>query len=307
MFQPIAPGIRRYLPDLYLVDLDIPVLEGFRNFIGCWVYHTDQLSFVVDPGPTSTIAVLLKALKTLRVEKLDYILLTHIHLDHGGGTGTLLKYFPQAKVNCHPKGIAHLTDPRRLWESSLRVLGKTAEAYGRLEAVPASSVSYQTRIEHKGKQIRVVETPGHASHHICYFLDDVLFAAEVAGVSIPVDNGFYQRIATPARFIYEIYRDSIEKAADLAAPYICLGHYGMRRDGPKFFATALRQLQLWMDVVTDHVTHTTRFDEQKVLEELMKTDPALRLLAKMDKDIRARERYFSLNSIRGIYGYVLHA
>ena len=76
---------------LSCIDLDQPSLEGFRKFISCWLYQDETLTFVVDPGPLSTIPKLLAELQAKQVENLDYILLTHIHIDHAGGTGEFLK------------------------------------------------------------------------------------------------------------------------------------------------------------------------------------------------------------------------
>lgn len=97
-------AIHKPLENLYIVDLDQP-LEGFYTFLNSWVYRQDGLTIAVDPGPRSTIPVLVEALKQLKVEKLDYILLTHIHIDHAGGTGLLVKHFQEARVICHPKCV----------------------------------------------------------------------------------------------------------------------------------------------------------------------------------------------------------
>jgi len=301
----VIPGLTQYQPNLYLVDLDLPQLEGFREFISCWIYRSDEITFVVDPGPSSTIPVLINALERLHIEHLDFILLTHIHLDHGGGTGHLLEKFSDVKINCHSKGIPHLIDPQKLWDGSLKVLGEVAEAYGPVRPITETKIFYQSKIEHNGKQINITETPGHASHHICYQMDDLLFAAEVAGVSIPVADGFYQRIATPPRFIYKVYKNSLQKAAAIPAKQICFGHHGMRSNPQNVFSAALEQLELWMGIIKKHVRLGNKYREQGVLEELLSADPALALFSKMDKDIQARERYFCLNSIRGMYGYFI--
>jgi glyoxylase-like metal-dependent hydrolase (beta-lactamase superfamily II) len=86
-----------------LVKLDIP-LEGFYNFIGCWIYYAGNQITLVDPGPRNTIAALMYALRERGIKKIDYILLTHIHIDHAGGAGLLLQYYPSAQVICHPVG-----------------------------------------------------------------------------------------------------------------------------------------------------------------------------------------------------------
>ena len=101
------------------------------------------MTLLVDPGPASTIPYLVERLDELGIRTIDYILLTHIHLDHAGGTGQLLRHFPGAKVNCHPKGIPHMVAPQKLWEESIKVLGKVAEAYGEMAPVPESCISFR--------------------------------------------------------------------------------------------------------------------------------------------------------------------
>ena len=300
----ISKELRRYSENLFLVNLDLPQLEGFRDFISCWIYKSDEITFVVDPGPSSTIPVLLKALETLEIKHLDFILLSQIHLDHGGGSGYLLQHYPQAQINCHPKGIPHLIDPLKLWEGSLKVLGKIAQAYGAPLAVPEQNIFYSKQIEFNGKQIQVTETPGHASHHICYQFEQLLFAAEAAGVSITAGDGYFMRPATPPRFIYEVYKKSLQITANLKAEYICLGHHGMRCDPQVFFGAADRQLEFWMKTIREHFKQGAAYTDKAVFEELLETDPALALFEKLDKDIQQREAYFCLNSIHGMIGYV---
>src|SRR6185369_2747089 len=112
------------------IDLDQPGLTGFRQFISSWLYCGGNFNLLVDPGPLSTIPHLIAEVRRHGVERLDYILLTHIHIDHAGGTGALLKEFPEAKVICHPDGIRHLVTPAKLWEGSQKVLGPELAAAG---------------------------------------------------------------------------------------------------------------------------------------------------------------------------------
>lgn len=299
----LSSALQQYSDNLFLMDLDLPRLEGFRQFISCWIYKSDAITFVVDPGPSSTIPVLIEALEHLQIDHLDFILLSQIHLDHGGGSGHLLRRYPQARINCHPKGIPHLIAPQKLWDGSLNVLGEIAEAYGAPLAVAERNISYSEQIEFKGKRIHVVETPGHASHHICYQFDELLFVAEAAGVSIAVGNGYFMRPATPPRFIYEVYKKSLRKAAAVPAKHICFGHHGMRSDPQIFFSAAMEQLELWIEIIQKHFQFGAEYKEQAAFEELLNTDPALTLFYKLEPDIQQREKYFCLNSIKGIAGY----
>ena len=290
------------LPNLYLIDLDLPV-TGFRKFISSWLYRTDELTFLVDPGPASTAEHLLKELKQAGVNHLDYILLTHIHIDHAGGTGIVAAEFPEARILCHPKGIPHLIDPQKLWAGSLKVLGKLAEAYGPIAPVPESRLFFAENIKTPTGEIKIIETPGHSAHHISLHFGELLFLGEAAGVRIPVGNHEYMRPATPPKFIYEIYRRSLEKLLPFSAKKLCFAHYGFRGSDETFFAGALGQLDFWITLLREQLRQGVT-DENELMGVLLEKDANLRFFSEMPKDIRERERYFILNSIRGMSRYL---
>jgi glyoxylase-like metal-dependent hydrolase (beta-lactamase superfamily II) len=289
-------------PSLYLIDLDLE-RPGFRQFISSWLYQLDGVTVLVDPGPSATFQSLLKTLKSLNVHKIDLILLTHIHIDHAGAAGLLLKQYPMAGVICHPKAIPHLVDPARLWEGSLKVLGDLAISYGPVTSIPPDALHSIHDFNDHGLGIEVIEMPGHSPHHVCYRIGDILFIAEAAGVNIPHSLGNYLRLATPPVFIYEVYRQSLLKAAALQAEILCFGHYGFRRDGRAVFEAALQQLERWMEIVGQHARQSKPGIEQIVYREIMKSDPALSLFSELPADIQVRERYFCMNSIKGILDY----
>jgi glyoxylase-like metal-dependent hydrolase (beta-lactamase superfamily II) len=296
-------AIQQIRDNLYLIDID-QALEGFRKFISAWLYRVNGATLLVDPGPASTIPYLVDQLKQAEVDRVDHVLLTHIHLDHAGGTGQFLRHFPGAKVNCHPKGIPHLVAPQKLWEESKKVLGKVAEAYGEMAPVPESCISFRSRIDLGGASIEVIETPGHAPHHVSYRVGDILFAGEVGGVYAPIENGFYCRPATPPPFQHETFRDSIAKAASPGVSLVCLGHYGCRQDVAAIFERARRQLDFWVDTVERQFKAGGDPFEEAVLADLIANDPDMRGWHSLPEDIQAREHYFCFNSIRGIRGYL---
>ena len=296
-------AIQQIRDNLYLIDID-QALEGFRKFITAWLYRVNEATLLVDPGPASTVPYLVERLKQAGIEKIDHVLLTHIHLDHAGGTGQLLQHFPGAKVNCHPKGIPHMVAPQKLWEESKKVLGKVAEAYGEMAPVPESSISFSSRIGLGDISVEVIETPGHAAHHVSYRAGEILFAGEVAGVYVPIEDGFYVRPATPPPFHHETFRDSIAKLATINAPLVCLGHYGCRRDAAALFERARRQLDFWVDTVERHFKAGSDPFEEAVLADLIADDPDMSGWQSLPKDIQARERHFCCNSIRGIRMYL---
>ncbi|AKG91875.1 Zn-dependent hydrolase [Geoglobus ahangari] len=293
-------NIYRFGDDLYLIDLPQKI-EGFRKFISSWVY-TGEFTAVVDPGPKSTIEVLVNSLREIGVRNVDYVLLTHIHIDHAGGVGEFLKYFEGAKLVVSERGKEHLVNPERLWKGSLKVLGDIAKAYG--EIVPVDESRFADGVE----GVEVIPTPGHAVHHQSYLIGDYLFVGEALGVFHAIKEDIYQRPATPPRFIYEVADESIRKLKKLGNKTACFGHFGVYENSGDVAKYAERQLRMWVDAVTDAICCTSdeSFDSirDRVVRDLLERDARFAGYLKLDRDIRKREDYFIGNTIRGIYEYV---
>ncbi|TKB08879.1 MBL fold metallo-hydrolase [Desulforhopalus sp. IMCC35007] len=288
--------------NLFCIDLNQPSLPGFSHFISSWCWQSAGCWLLIDPGPLSSIPHLLQELNRAGIDHLDYILLTHIHIDHAGGTGELLKHYPTAQVICHPEGIRHMIDPARLWQGSLKVLGKTAETYGKIIPIPQEKICYREQID--GTGIRSYKTPGHAQHHCCYLADDLLFAGEVAGVRGEVNQGIYMRPTTPPRFILEVALDSIERMISLAPQRMIFAHYGMVEDAVTHLEIASQQLRLW---VRGAVATGNLEAESRVLafyDWLIARDENYALISQLPADELQREREFLGNSLRGMVEYV---
>ena len=116
-------AIHRIRDNLFLVDLDLPI-PGFHQFIGSWILRDGDRAIVIDPGPATTINTLRNSIGEIGIHRVDYVLLTHIHLDHAGGCGDLIENYPDAVIVCHPEAVTHLSDPERLWQGSLKGLGE---------------------------------------------------------------------------------------------------------------------------------------------------------------------------------------
>ncbi|PLY01733.1 MAG: MBL fold metallo-hydrolase [Desulfuromonas sp.] len=290
---------------LTCIDLDQPTLEGFRKFLSAWLYCGERETFVVDPGPLSTIPLLLEELKRSGVERLDTIYLTHIHIDHAGGTGALLETYPQAKVVCHPDGVRHMAAPEKLWQGSLKVLGKTAEAYGEIIAVPQESlVAAQEGEAATPGGMQCYLTPGHAVHHCCYRCDELLFAGEVAGVHFPHEQEIYMRPATPPRFMLETALASLERMMALQPQAAVIAHYGLVEPALKYLQIGQRQFKLWVAGVAAISGLPAEQREQAFFDWLLEHDPHFRLIKQLDSDIYARERIFFGNTFAGMSDYV---
>lgn len=287
--------------NLHCIDLDQPTLTGFRKFISAWLYQGDGFNLLVDPGPLSTIPILCEQLRRKGVERLDHVLLTHIHIDHAGGTGALLREFPEATVFCHPDGIRHLVAPEKLWEGSRKVLGSLADAYGEIVPIPADRIGFDEQIAATG--IRSFLTPGHAQHHCSYLLDDLLFGGEVAGVRCELPGGIFIRPATPPRFILQVALDSIDRMIALAPTYMVFAHYGLVDTALDHLRIARSQLLLWVRGVIETEETEPALREEALLAWLLQHDDHYRNVSRLPTDIGSRERYFLGNTFRGMIEY----
>ena len=289
--------------NLFLIDLDQNI-TGFRKFISSWLYKGISTTFLVDPGPSSSVNYLLETLETLDVKNLDYILLTHIHIDHAGGTGAVLGKYPDAMVICHPKGIDHMIDPQKLWEGSLKVLGDIARAYGEVIPVPAEKIVAKDLLETDEGQVAVIPTPGHAIHHQCFQFKDWLFAGEVAGVRHFSEHGVYARPATPPVFKLEISLASLDRVIELKPKTLCLGHYGFVDQPDPYLRQAREQLLYWVETAREESAQGTDELTSRIVQKLILTDRLTAEFNHLEQDIQQREEYFISNSIKGMLHYL---
>ncbi len=287
--------------ELQLIDLDIPEL-GYLKFISSWLYRGSEGTFLMDPGPTCTIPILLKALDRYQVKDLDWILLTHIHQDHAGGLGDLIGKYSNAKIVCHEKGVKHLAEPSKLREGSKTILGDVSKVYGNILPVPGKKIHVLDEVPF-GDGIKVITTPGHASHHQCYVFKNWFFAGELFGAHIPMKSGLYLRPATPHRFILEDYLASMAKIEKYLDPKttVCFAHYGTANNSKHVLICARDQLKLWVKIIREH---KDKKNTQELIEILLEVDPIFRRYKELDLQMQKREWHFSVNSIMGIIKYI---
>ncbi len=296
-------AIHRVLENIFLIDLDLPA-RGFYRFISSWIVKRGDRAIIIDPGPSATIATLLEALREIGIKEIDYILLTHIHLDHAGGCGDLIKGYPDPVIVCHPQAVDHLSNPERLWQGSVNVLGDLARAFGQPSPVDREKICSELDIRWKGHIIQSLETPGHASHHMCFFLRDLVFAGEVAGVMVLSGNRPYIRPATPPPFRPEIALKSISLVIERGPQIICYGHYGCLRDAVTMLKVAQEQINSWLPIIEGRRNKGLSLDKEEILGEILARDPYMRRFPRLEPDIRERELYFIKNSIKGMLGFI---
>jgi glyoxylase-like metal-dependent hydrolase (beta-lactamase superfamily II) len=297
------PPITAVADGVYQLTLT-PPLDGFDHFISAWVV-TGTPAFVVDVGPGSTADQLLRALEILGIDRLDYLLLTHIHLDHAGAAGAISRRFPEARVVCHAKGIPHLVDPTQLWEGSRKVLGPVAEGYGPLDPIPAER--FIAAQEFRSDGIAALLTPGHAAHHVSFWTDRGLFAGEACGVHYQLGaDREYLRPATPPRFFLDVALGSVDDLIERAPARMMIGHYGMVADGLELLKRHRGQLLFWEDWLARMAgRHSAGGDFLDVCAQgLLSEDPCLAAFSAFSEPAQRRERYFLKNSINGFLGWI---
>ncbi len=209
---------------------------GRDRVIGAW----EQDGVVIDPGPASTVETLLAEVEPRA------LLLTHIHLDHAGASGVLVRRFPNLKVYVHERGAPHLIDPRKLLKSASQLYGDDMDRlWGEVAPVPEENVVVLTGGE-TVEGLRVEYTPGHASHHVSYFDENTgeAFVGDVAGVTVPPSD-FVVAPTPPPDIDLERWSDSLGVVGAWEPESLCLTHFG-RVDDPAAQIEALRErLERW--------------------------------------------------------------
>lgn len=280
-------------------------MPGFNPFFGSWVCQ-DDLNIVIDVGPANTAGRLIDSLMSIELNRVDYILLTHIHIDHAGALADLLDHYPMAKVICHDKAIKYLVDPSNLWAGSLKVLGKIAEAYGPPRPVPEDRLIGHTNIYLKN--LVVIETPGHASHHLSFSYENRLFVGEAGGNYFTIKDTEYLRPATPPRFFLDVCIKSVDRLLALKNQPICYAHFGGADSSHRLLTIFRDQLFLWKEIIFGFTKGEHKGDEDLVRRcrnALLEKDPNLAAFNKMDPDTQEREMFFMANGIKGFLGYFM--
>jgi glyoxylase-like metal-dependent hydrolase (beta-lactamase superfamily II) len=198
---------------------------------------------LIDPGPTSCLDTLIGELegKTPRA-----VLLTHIHLDHAGASGSLVERWPELEVYVHERGARHLVDPSRLLESARRLYGDNMDPWwGEMVPVPEANL----RVLAGGERLldgsfEVAYTPGHASHHVSYLHEGTAFVGDVGGVRI-TDGSLTIPPTPPPDIDLEAWHESIERVRAWRADRLAITHFGGYEDVEHQLDEVSARLDAW--------------------------------------------------------------
>ncbi len=199
---------------------------GRDRVIGCWQVG----EVLVDPGPGSCLDTLLEALDGWRPRAL---LLTHIHLDHAGATGSLVNRWPDLEVYVHERGARHLADPERLLDSASRLYGDDMDRlWGDFLPVPEARLRVLTggeTLQLGAQRFEVAYTPGHASHHVSYLHEGTAFVGDVGGVRITPDS-LTVPPTPPPDIDLEAWHESLDRIRAWGPERLAFTHFGSAED-----------------------------------------------------------------------------
>jgi glyoxylase-like metal-dependent hydrolase (beta-lactamase superfamily II) len=257
----------------YIKLIDAP-MNGKRGTLGTYLVSGKKTA-VIDPGPTSQTTGILKELKALNVKSLDWVLATHIHLDHTGGSWLLLKEYPEALLHCHPKGASHMIDPSKLREGAKKLFGERILEYGEIKGVPEtrmrSSVDREV-IDLGGVDLAVYWTPGHSSHSQCYFEPDskTVFVGDAVGHNV-VGTPILPVSPPPHNPMQAL--ESIELIRSLSPENLCIAHFGVYSDSDGYLDQISNRTRLWIRLAEKTIDEGMSLDD--LVELVMAEDTPL--------------------------------
>ena len=214
-----------------------------QGLAACYLIEHEGMAGFIDTGTSNSIPILLEVLKRKGInrEQVAYVMPTHVHLDHAGGSGGLMREFPNAVLLAHPRGARHLIDPGKLIKGSLAVYGEAAfkAMFGELAPVDADRVREmgdEFEIDFNGRKLVFLDTPGHARHHYCVFdeLSAGLFTGDTFGTSYPELNlgkgRFIFPPSTPVQFDPAAWQNTLDRLLTYKPERVFLTHFGMHEE-----------------------------------------------------------------------------
>jgi glyoxylase-like metal-dependent hydrolase (beta-lactamase superfamily II) len=233
----------------------------------------------VDTGTNYSVPRLLAELQTkqLPVDAVDYVILTHVHLDHAGGAGLLMQHLPNARAVLHPRGVRHMVDPSALIAGATAVYGAedVRRNYGELVPIPAGRIitaNDEHRIDLAGRELLCIDTPGHARHHMCIWdaRSRAFFPGDTFGLSyreFDTEKGaFILPTSTPVQFEPEALHASIDRMLSFRPQQMFLTHYSRVTDVERLAGDLHEQIDAMVAIARAHAKDPDR--HERIMEGL---------------------------------------
>ena len=245
-------------------------MHGGDGITAAFLLRGEQTA-LIETGPKSSYKVVRGALQALGVDHLDWIVVTHIHLDHAGAAGTLAHDFPEATIVVHSLGAPHLISPAKLWASAGRIYGSEMDRlWGGIDPISEHrirAIDDGDELDLGDRKLRAVDTPGHARHHHTLIDDStgIAFCGDALGVRLP-DVGVVRPATPPPEFQLKDAVKSIERIRSLAPSALWLTHFGSAESGRQPLDVdaacdaAIESLRTWEQWVRAARTESTDID-----------------------------------------------
>jgi glyoxylase-like metal-dependent hydrolase (beta-lactamase superfamily II) len=250
--------------------------QGAERVIGAYLIETDDGPALFDCGPSSCVEELKARLHERGLELADvrHLLLSHIHLDHAGAAGVLVREHPALQVHVSEIGAPHLADPSRLEASARRLYGDAFDdLWGELAPVPQANLRV---VGDDVLGLSCFPTPGHASHHVCYLdADGTLYAGDAAGVRIQPHRAVLPP-TPPPEFDLDAWLRTLDEIERRRPARLALVHFGVADDVERHLAELRMRLVRWAehaDVTEEEFTQSVASDVESGLEEYARAMP----------------------------------
>jgi len=230
---------------------------GRPHFDAIHVVIENGRAAIIDTATNSSVPRLLVALETLEIRpwQVDYVMLSHIHLDHAGSAGSLMALMADARLVVHPRGARHMADPTKLIAGTIGVYGEeeTRRMYGDILPIPAERIieaQHLQTLDLAGRELLLLDTAGHSRHHICIRdgRSGHIFAGDTFGISYPELNNqgrqFIFPTTTPVQFDPDALHQSVNLLLNYKPEAIYVTHYSQVTDIPRLGADLHRQIDL---------------------------------------------------------------
>tara|TARA_X000001036_G_scaffold273215_1_gene253829 strand:+ start:417 stop:1319 length:903 start_codon:yes stop_codon:yes gene_type:complete len=289
----VTIDINRHNSKLFWFDLQ-PNEE--REFITIYIIVDEKIT-LIETGPACSHKNLVEGINKagFTLSDIDFIVPTHIHLDHFGGGGHIMEVCENAKAVVHPNAVYHVSNVNKWWSGSLDFLGDVAELYGEPLPIPEERIMSAEdgfELDLGVSMLNAMHTPGHAPHHITWIHNKSAFVGDSLGLWYPeIDKAFP---VTPGYYRHDLALQSINSMSKLNLEEIFYTHFGPRPATGAFQQT-LNEFQAWMSIVEDGINKSLNSEE--ILDILFLTQDGLKLT-----DIKhgIHQRNTHLGSVEGM-------
>lgn len=265
-------NVEKLMGSVYLIDT---LFAGMKGVVASYVIKGEKAA-IIDTGYPATHENVLNALSSIKIgrEGVNFIIPTHIHLDHGGASGHLARELENATVIVHERGAKHLVDPTKLIASVKSIFPEDKLKYMGLPVpIPADKVrgvkGNEEIFDIGGIELRTIYTPGHAPHHMSIYVNDLelIFTGDAVVVKYPNFPVYIPTTPAPS-FDPDLAIKSVEKLEKLEAKYLLIPHFGLVQNVDEHLQQTKIKIREWVEKVRE-ITETGEWDLMNVLNEMI--------------------------------------